>query len=162
MSRAAGEGGWVIAATFVLAMMLSIVPLPAWGEYLRPAWVPMVLIYWCLALPHRVGVVIGWTAGLLQDVLQDAVLGQHALAYAAIAFLALKLHQRMRVFPLGQQALTVLLLVTLSQLILLWIRGIIGESPDLWLYLLPALSSTFLWPWVFLIMRDVRRRYRVS
>ncbi len=162
MSRGPGQGGWVIAATLVLAMMLSIMPLPGWGEYLRPAWVPMVLIYWCLALPHRIGVGIGWVLGLLQDVLQDAVLGQHALCYAAIAFLALKLHQRMRVFPLGQQALTVLLLVTLSQLLLLWIRGIIGESPSVWLYLLPALSSAVLWPWVFLIMRDVRRHYRVS
>lgn len=156
------QGGWIITGSFVAALTLSIAPLPGWTEYLRPAWVTMVLIYWCMALPTRVGVTLGWLAGLFEDVLLDALLGQHALALAIVAFLILKLHQRLRVFPLGQQALTVFLLVALSQLLMLWIRGITGHSPSVWLYMLPAITSALLWPLVFVALRGLRRHFQVS
>jgi len=156
------RGGWIIVFTFLLAMALSIAPMPGWTEYLRPAWVPMVLVYWCMALPERVGVGVGWLVGLFVDVLQDALLGQHALAFAIVAFLILKLHQRLRVFPLGQQALTVLLLIALAQMLSLWIRGVTGQPPTVWIYLLPALTSALMWPWAFLLMRELRRRFRVA
>jgi rod shape-determining protein MreD len=155
------RGGWTIIASFVVALMLVVVPLPDWVAAARPQWVALVLIYWCMALPQRVGVGIGFLAGLLQDALIGSLLGQHALAFALLAFLTIKLHQRIRVFPLWQQALSVLMLLLLTQLILFWINGMIGRSPSEWTYWLTALIGTLLWPWVFMFMRELRRNFNV-
>jgi len=155
------HGGWIIALTFVIALMLTMLPLPDWAHVFRPEWVAMVLIYWVLALPERIGVGVGWVMGLLLDVVKGTLLGQHALALALVAYLTHHLHQRIRVFPLWQQALFVLMLVALDQMIVLWIKGIIGQSPETWLYWLPSLTSMLLWPWVFLILRDMRRKFQV-
>lgn len=156
------RGGGVISATFVVGLMLSMLPLPDWAEPYRPEWVAMILIYWCLALPDRIGVGVGWVMGLFLDVVRGAILGQHALALALTAYLALHLHQRVRLYPIWQQALTVLMLVAFAQMLVLWIKGIIGQSPQSWWYWVPSLTSMLLWPWVFLILRDVRRKFQVN
>ncbi len=156
------NGGGIIALSFVAALMLTMVPLPGWGEYLRPEWVTMVLIYWCMALPDRVGIGYAWIAGLLLDVVHGAVLGQYALALALVAFITQHLHQRMRIYPLVQQALIVLMLLLLQQLLVIWINGFLGEPPRGLQHWLPAFISMLLWPWLFLILRDIRRTFRVS
>ncbi len=156
------QGGGVIAITFIVALMLTLLPLPDWARIFRPEWVPLVLIYWCLALPSRVNVGIGWLLGLIVDVLLGSLLGQHALAFAVIAFITVKLHTQIRVYPLWQQALSVFTLIALGQLLVVWIKGIIGEAPGTWTYWLPSLTSALLWPWLYLILRDVRRKFRVA
>ena len=156
------HGGGVIAISFVVALMLMAMPLPEWAINWRPAWVAMVLIYWCMALPHRVGIGIGWSMGILLDVLQGTLFGQNAIGLAILAYFTLKLHQRMRMFPLTQQALLVCILVLVYQLLSLWVRGIMGVPPKSWTYWMPAFTSMVLWPWLFIILRDIRRRYNVS
>ena len=159
--RRVHQGGWAIFLSFVAAVMLTLVPLPDWATFLRPEWVSLVLIYWCMALPERVGVGIGWLAGLFLDVIHGAVLGQYAMALALIAYFTLNLHQRMRVFPMGQQALVVLLLVLFQQLVVTWIKGFLGEPPAGLYYWIPSFTSMLLWPWLFVILRDLRRHYQV-
>ncbi|MFA5626906.1 MAG: rod shape-determining protein MreD [Thiohalomonadaceae bacterium] len=155
------HGGWIIALTFIVALLLTMLPLPDWAAIYRPEWVVMVLIYWCLALPDRIGVGTGWLLGLFLDVIKGALIGQHALALALVAYLTIRLHQRIRVFPLWQQALFVLLMVTLNQMLMLWVNGILGEAPSHWEYWLPSFVSMLLWPWAFLILRDLRRKFKV-
>ena len=156
------RGGWLILFSFVLALALTIVPLPAMLELFRPEWMAMVLIYWCMAVPTRVGVSVGWLVGLMLDVSRDALLGQYALAFALIAFLTLHLHQRLRVFPLWQQALSVGVLIMLECLIVLWIKGLTGQSPGIWKMMVPAFSSLLFWPIIYLLLRYMRRAYQVS
>ena len=157
------RGGSIILITFLLAMVLAIIPMPDWARYMRPEWAVLVLIYWCLALPTRVNVLSGWTVGLCLDVLYGSLLGQHAMALAIVAWAVTKMHQQIRVYPLWQQALVVFMFVALNQLMVVWVKGIIGQSPDSpWLYWLPSVTSAILWPWLFIMMRDVRRRFRVS
>ncbi|HEC19699.1 MAG TPA: rod shape-determining protein MreD [Gammaproteobacteria bacterium] len=155
------HGGATLLLTFIGALMLQMLPLPEWAQPLRPDWVALVLIYWCIALPDRVGVGIGWLAGLMLDVAHGALLGQNALALAVVAYLAIRLHQRIRVFPLWQQAVSALLLVTLHLMLVLWLKGATGQSAETWAYWLPALTSMLLWPPTFLILRGLRRAYRV-
>jgi rod shape-determining protein MreD len=155
------HGGWIITGTVVAALLLTMLPLPGWMERFRPEWVALVLIYWCLALPDRVGVGIAWLVGILLDVTRGAILGQNALALALVALLVVHLHQRIRVYPLWQQALTVMMLVAISQVLGLWVRGAVGQSPETWGYWIPSLTSALLWPWVFLVLRDLRRRFQV-
>ncbi|WJW75932.1 rod shape-determining protein MreD [Thiohalobacter sp. IOR34] len=156
------QGGGVIAVTLLIALLLGIVPLPEGLRAWRPDWALLALLYWSLALPQRIGVGIGWLTGLLQDVLTGTLLGQHALAYAVAVYLVIKLHQRIRLYPLWQQSLSILVLLTLAQLLMLWINGIIGRPIHAWLYWVPSLVGALLWPLVFSLLRRLRRGFRVS
>jgi rod shape-determining protein MreD len=155
-------GGWVILLSGVIALVLTSIPLPGWIEPFHPNWLCLVLIYWCLALPQRVGLGTAWLLGLVLDAARGTLLGQHALALVVMAFLTLKNHRRLRLFPLWQQSLSVLGLLLINQLLVFWVDGIRGYPPrDLW-YLAPAVGGMLLWPWVFIILRDMRQRYRVA
>jgi rod shape-determining protein MreD len=162
MNTVKQHGGWIIFSSFIVALMLTAMPLPEWATNWRPAWVAMVLIYWCMALPQRVGIGVGWLLGILLDVLQGTLLGQNAIGLAILAFLTLKSHQRVRMYPLVQQALVICLFVLVYQLLSLWVRGIMGVPPGSWTYWMPVFTSMVLWPWLFIILRDIRRRYHVS
>lgn len=156
------KGRLVLAATFAIALLAAIMPGPVWAEPFRPDWVGLVLVYWVLAAPQRVAVGTGWTLGLALDVLQGAILGSNALAKAVIAFLTLKLHLKLRMFPRWQQAVAVLMLLLLNQLLVLWIRGLAGRAPETWVYWTPSIVGMLVWPWLFVVLRDVRRRYHIS
>ncbi|MDH5182750.1 MAG: rod shape-determining protein MreD, partial [Gammaproteobacteria bacterium] len=134
MSDNKPQGNLVIIFSFITALFLTIVPLPEILEPFRPAWVPMVLVYWVMALPTRFGVGLGWLVGLLLDVSTGTLLGQNAMALSLLAFLTLQLHQRLRAYPLGQQAMSILMLIALYQMLVVWVRGIIGFPPETWLY----------------------------
>lgn len=156
------RGGLVIAATFLVAFLLSMLPGPEWAEQFRPNWAGLVLIYWCMATPTRVGVGVGWLVGLMLDLLFGSLLGQHALAMAVIAYIAHRLHLQLRMFPLWQQAVAVLILLVINQLLVLWVKGVIGQASTLWPYWTSSIVGMVIWPLVFIILRDVRRRAYLS
>lgn len=156
------HGGWLILLSLCVALMLSIVPLPAWVVTWRPDWVAMVLIYWCVTFPERVGVATGWSVGIIQDVLSDTLLGQHAFSLCILAYASIELHYQLRVFPWWQQTLVVGGLIALIHLPDVWIRGILGHPQVGWSFLYPTVTSMALWWWVFIILRDLSRVYRVS
>jgi len=162
MAEVKKHGGRVIVLTFLAALFLTVIPLPELVRAFRPEWVTLVLIYWCLALPTRVNIGIAWLMGIVVDVLTGTLLGQHALAMAVVAFVTVKLHKQIRVYPLWQQALSIFTLVALGQLLVVWIKGIAGDSPQTWLYWMPSITSGLLWPAVFIFLRDVRRKFRVA
>ncbi|MDH5300781.1 MAG: rod shape-determining protein MreD [Gammaproteobacteria bacterium] len=152
----------IITLTFIAAFALSLIPLPHWAGSFRPAFVLMVLVYWCIALPNSVNISVGWIVGFITDIMVGTLLGQHALAFAIVAFLAVKLHQQIRVYPLWQQALSVFTLVALAQLLVVWVLGIIGQSPNSWLYWMPSFTSALIWPWTYMLMRDLQRKFGVT
>ncbi|WP_455199472.1 rod shape-determining protein MreD [Kaarinaea lacus] len=154
-------GGGIIILTFVFALIAQMIALPDWLENLRPDWITLILIYWCIALPERVGVGIGWLAGLILDVSSGALLGQNAFILAIVAYLSIRLHQRIRLFPMWQQSVSVLLLISLHLMLALWIKGSVSQSTENWAYWLPALTSMLVWPFVFTGLRWLRRTYRV-
>jgi len=155
-------GGWIIFISLLIAFLLTALPLPDWANHWRPAWVAMVLIYWCMALPNRVGIGIAWCLGLLLDVQQGALLGQNALGLALIAYFIIQIHKRFRIFPLVQQSCLIGFIIIFYLLIASWINGIMGIPPKSWVYWMPAFTSMVLWPWLFVILRDIRRKYHVS
>ncbi|MCP4700551.1 MAG: rod shape-determining protein MreD [Gammaproteobacteria bacterium] len=161
MSLEKHRGVWVIVLSFVFAFMLAIMPLPAWANPWRPNWVAMTLLYWCIALPQRVGVLSGWTVGIVFDILRDTLFGLHALSFSVLAYLGLKFHRRIRVLPYRQQMPWVFALMLMMQSWEVWMRGMQGAPADL-SFIYPAISSTLLWHWLFILLRDVRRTYRVS
>lgn len=112
-------------------------------------------------MPYRINVGTAWTVGLCLDVLNGTLLGEHALALAIVIYFAIRMHSRFCMFPLMQQGLCMFLFVLLYLFILFCIQGFLGELPKSWLYWSCALTSMLLWPWVFVIMHDCRRRFRV-
>ena len=155
------QGLWVITATFVFALLFTALPMPESVVTWRPAWVALVLVYWCMAAPERVGVVVGWTAGLCLDVMTGTLLGQHALGLSIVAYVAHRAHRRVRVLPLWRQAITVFGLVFLYQALILWSNGIRGVPVAAAAYWTSPLVSMLLWPWIFVVLRVIRRRHTV-
>ncbi|TDG14780.1 rod shape-determining protein MreD [Seongchinamella unica] len=156
------HGYWLILASFFCALCLAVLPLPQWLAWGRPEWVALVLIYWVIALPHRVGLVTALGLGLMFDVVEGAVMGQNAFALVVIALLALLLYQRLRVFSVIQQSGVVFVLVGINQMICQWVQNLEGAGATTMLFLLPAFSSALLWPFVLHLLRGMRRSFRVT
>lgn len=153
---------WVILATFVVAALLLVLPLPGWLDYYRPEWMALVLIYWVMALPHRVGLISAWVLGFFVDVLEDSLLGLNGLVLALVAYMALSLYRRLRMFTMLQQSSTVFILVGLHQLVSFWVLTVSNQntSPNL-MFLASAFSSALVWPLVFYLLRYLRRSFNV-
>ncbi len=152
---------WVILSSFFIALVLTVLPMPAWLQWGRPEWASLALIYWVIALPQRVGLVTAVLLGVFIDTLEGAVLGQNALALTVVATLALTLYQRLRVYNLWQQSAVVFVLVGIHQMICQWVQTLQGAGATSLMFLLPAVSSALLWPFVLHSLRGARRRYRV-
>ena len=93
------SGTWLILFTLALALALDSVKLPYWFDLFRPCWLILILVYWAMHSPLRIGIVSGWVLGLIVDLSRDALLGQNALALALVAFLASNTHQQLRLAP---------------------------------------------------------------
>ena len=161
MTPSRQRGNWIILVSVIAALMLMALPMPDWAAVWRPAWVGLVIIYWCMALPSRVGILVAWCSGILLDVLAGTLLGQHALALSVVAFITLKFYRQVRVLPLWQQGITIFGLVFAHQVMVLWINGIQGMPVPVSAYWASPLISMVLWPWIFIVLRDIRRKYQV-
>lgn len=148
--------------SFFAAFILAAMPLPDWLAIFRPDWVMLVVIYWALTTPSKVGVTVAWCAGLLLDVSYGTLMGQHAIGMVLVTYVIHMQHQRLRVASLLQQALVICILLLIKQLFILWVDGISGRTPDSWIYFMPVLTSTLLWPWTYLILSDLHRWFSVS
>lgn len=136
------NAGFIILSLFV-ALLLNLVPtgrLPG-----VPDWVALVLAFWCVREPLKVGMGTGFVLGLVMDVSAAAVLGQHALAYVVLCFLASSLSRRILWFSMFQQAIQILPMLLLMQALMAAARLIGGAPFPGWAYFLSSLSSTLLW-----------------
>lgn len=143
--------GWFIALTLLVAIFLNLLPL---GRITGvPDWIALVLAFWCVREPRKVGMAAAFMLGLIADVADASLMGQHALAYVLLAFAATSLSRRILWFPLGQQALHILPLLIGTQFVMLLVRMIGGaEFPGL-LYLIAPAFATLLWhPLTYLLL----------
>ncbi|MDD5320921.1 MAG: rod shape-determining protein MreD [Methylococcales bacterium] len=154
MNKYVGFGRIIL--TIALAMGLRIAPWPGDLAAFNPDWVLLSLIYWSLAVPERVGIFHAWTFGLLTDVLTGRLLGQYALAYSLVIYICLKLHKRLRQFPLIQQGLFIFCCLLLSQLLLFLIKNFQHPAQLHASFWLPVFTGTVSWPLVYTALRFVR------
>jgi len=152
----------IVPLTLVLALTLQILPLPDWAQIYRPDWVALALIYWSMALPKRVGLWFAFISGLLVDVALGTLLGQHSLGLVIIIFINLNLHQRIRVMSLAGQSAYVMLLLLIDQTTVLWVEGMLHRNTPLMGYFGPPLVGMAIWPWVFILLRDLRRKAHIT
>ena len=162
MSRATGSRRLPVIVTLVVGLMLSIMPLPDSLQAFRPDWIALLLIFWAMQLPRTWSVGTAWVIGVILDVSYGTLLGQHALALSVVVFVTVRFHLLMRVFPLSQLTATVFALLALYQFLLFWINGVAGVTAPASTYWGPVISSTILWPFLFLFLSGVRYRSRLG
>jgi len=160
MNKYVGFGRIIL--TIALAMCLRITPWPGALAAFNPDWVLLTLIYWSLAVPERVGIFHAWTFGLLTDVLTGRLLGQYALAYSLVIYICLKLHRRLRQFPVIQQGLFIFFCLLLSQLLLFLIKNFQHPAQLHASFWLPVFTGTVSWPLVYTVLRFVRLTGRLG
>ncbi|MEM1230092.1 MAG: rod shape-determining protein MreD [Pseudomonadota bacterium] len=159
-------GGWLIALTLIGALLLAVVHLPEswpqWLGWLRPAWVPLVLFYWVLAVPHRIGLISAWLVGLVLDVLQAEPLGLNGLLLASITFVAWRFYERLRMYAGLQHSLLLLVLLTLTELTRRLVHLLMTGEPVGSAWLLVPLMSALAWPFLEAALSRLRLRVRVE
>ena len=148
-----------IMGSFALALFLNFLPWP--DMRVVPDFVALVLAFWCVRQPRLVGIGIGWMIGLVSDAGNGVLLGQHALAYSLLAFLAIWLSRRILWFGAALQTLHVALLLLVCQGTALLVRLAAGDSFPGWAILVGPLVGALLWPAVtWLLLRPQRRAER--
>jgi rod shape-determining protein MreD len=147
-----------VLASLAAALFLTILPMPGVLEDWRPQWLALTLIFWALAVPERVGVFWAFGAGLAADVATGTLLGHHALGFSVVAYVAVELHRRVRIFPLWQQSLFVWVLLLVERLLSLWVLGATGQPMPTLVYWAPTFLGLLLWPWLSVVLRDLGRR----
>jgi rod shape-determining protein MreD len=160
MSNARALQQLPVLLTLVIALALMIMPLPTAAEPFRPDWLALVLIFWAMNVPRSYSVGIAWLIGIVLDVAQGTLLGQHALALCVIVYITVKFHLLMRVFPFSQLTATVFALLALYQFLLFWINGVAGVKAPAIEYWGPVVSGTIVWPFLSTVLSGLR--YRVQ
>ena len=145
-----------VLVSLAVAMLLTVLPLPAPLLPLRPYWVALVMIFWCLETQDVISLDGAFFTGLLLDLLTGSLLGMHALELVVLVYLVKRFRARLRFFPPWQQALSVLALLLNDRIIVLWIISLKGDALPPLAYWLAPVVGTLLWPWVFLIMDRYR------
>ncbi|WP_153913859.1 rod shape-determining protein MreD [Shewanella sp. TC10] len=161
MSAHIANGRFVVLVTIFIGMMFQIMPLPKIVEAWRPDWLLMVMIYWAMALPHRYSILTAWILGVLLDVLLGATLGIRSLAFSIVIYVIVMQSQRLRNFTRWQQSILVAIFICLYHFIIYWVEFVVNGVAFDWSMFLPAVSSIFMWWWVFWVLRNIRRSYKV-
>ena len=146
------RGGWLVGLTFFAAATLAVAHLPAglpdWVGWLRPAWVPLVLFFWIVERPHRIGLISVWAFGLLLDVVLSEPLGLNGLALTVMAVLGLSAYERLRMINVFQQATALLLLVLAAEFGKAVVVSLAQGAPLSGQFLAAATVTGLLWPFL--------------
>ncbi len=151
---------WFVLFTLLAGLAANMLPLSGVALLLRPDCLALILLFWCIREPRLIGVGIAWSLGLLMDVADGTVFGQHALAYAVLAYAAEYFRRRVLRFPLWQQAAQVAVLLGLCEALVLLVRYIGGAPAPRWTYAVPPLVGALLWPVVTLVLQWPQRPQR--
>lgn len=152
----------IIFASIIVALMVSMLPLPYWAMWVKPAWVLMVLIYWAITVPDIVSVGFAWVSGLFVDLVGGSVLGEHALTFTIVIFMVYRMQMQLRMYPLLQQCISVGMFVLAERILVYCIQGFVGELPSTNLFWLSSLTSMIFWPWLYIVLRDVKWRFNID
>jgi rod shape-determining protein MreD len=134
--------------TTVIALVLTVAPLPTWLAIVRPAFVVLTVLYWSIMIPRAGGLLLGYGSGLALDVFQGSLLGEHALALAFVTYLAIRLNLLMRAKPLFEQSLYVFAALMIYETALWVIDGWSGHplsNPARWAH---TVTGALIWPLV--------------
>lgn len=152
------RGFWLVQLSFLVAIYLQALPIPKFLTYYRPEWLSLVLIYWSIHLPHRVGLTHALVWGLALDLLEATPLGQHLIVFCLLAYFCNHFYQRILMFSIIQQAALVLGLLFMGQVITFFLNSLLGLKTSLAYLGITALVSAVLWYWIANLLNTIYRR----
>ena len=153
---------WFVMLTLLLGLVCNLTPMSSDALMLKPDFLALAILYWCIQEPRLIGVGIAWCVGLVMDVADATVFGQHALAYAVLAYAAEYFRRRVLRFPLWQQAAQVTVLLLLCAALVLLVRVVGGAPMPRWTYVVGPLVGALLWPFVTVLLQWPQRPRRSS
>ena len=144
-----------IVLSVLAALFLNALPWQGIWLMLRPDFVAMALLYWCMHKPMRFGIGLSWVVGMIADVADASLFGQHALAYTLLAFGGVVLHRRLQMFNLRQQTTQVFGIFVLTYVVYALVHWQVNGYV-VWSYFLGSLTSTLLWAPLNIMLQAVR------
>lgn len=154
MSR--GQRPWLLPLSLLVALLLGLLPLPAWLQPLRPYWLALALVYWLLQAPTRIGLGAAFALGVIADLAFGGLLGEQALRLVIIAFIVQRFRAQLRFFPLSQQALAIGGLLLNDRVVSAALHLMLGEPQLPWSFWWAPLLGMLLWTPVFLLLDTLR------
>lgn len=148
----------VLIAIFIIALVLEIMPWPVNLQGFRPAWLVMVLAYWVMALPNKINIGSAFLLGILWDLVLGSTLGVHALVLSIFSYVMAKYHLILRNLSLWQQSLLIILFVVIIRFAIFLVELFLHNALFNGAEFFGALFSGLLWPWLFLLLRKIRRQ----
>lgn len=150
-----------IALTLLAALLANLLPWSGTAALLKPDFLAVTLLYWCIHQPRKLGFAAAWLLGLAMDIGDASLLGQHALAYNLLAYAGITLHRRVQMFGVGQQVLHVVPLLVLAQFATLLVRMAAGADFPGVLYFGASVTGAALWP-LLLVLLELPQRPRLD
>lgn len=150
-----------VALSAFVALVLTIVQVPAWLFHFWPDWIALVIVYWALTAPDRIGPFVAFVIGTLLEVLFVRKFGVLGLGLATLAFIVNSLHQQLRVLSIWQQMVLVGAFVGVFKLLTGWLYGIVDDftiTQEYW-YSLPG--GMLIWPFAYILLEELRRKARI-
>lgn len=148
--------GWVLPASVLVALLLGLLPLPPALQALRPYWLALVVAYWVIEAPDRIGLGFAFLVGLLADLAFGSLLGEQALRLVVMSFILQRFRARLRFFPLSQQALAIGGLLLNDRIVTTAVHLALGTPLLPTGFWLAPLVGMLLWPPVFLLIDALR------
>ena len=145
-------------AVLMISCSLLVVPLPEFLTFFRPPWLSLSVIFFSIMTPASFGVFSAFIIGLLADVLQGNIFGGNAMALSLIAYLSYRFHLQIRVFPMWQMMLSVLLILLLNELFVLWAEGIQGQMTFNYIRWLGIVIGTLIWPVFMALLLNLKSK----
>jgi rod shape-determining protein MreD len=151
---------WVLPLSLLAALLLMLLPVPPALQALRPYWLALVLAYWVMEEPDRVGLGFAFLVGLVADLVVGSLLGEQALRLVVITFILQRFRARLRFFPMSQQALAIGALLLNDRIVTTAIRMTLGETVPPATYWFSPLVGLLLWVPVFMLLDGLRMGWR--
>jgi len=146
-----------IIVTLVTALLANLLPWSGWTEWFAPDFVALLVLYWCIHEPRKIGFLAAWSLGLLMDIADGSLFGQHALAYIILAYAGMALHRRVQRFTMAPQILHVIPLLLFTDLVMLLVRALAGADFPGFAYFLGSFTGAALWPALTLLLKLPQR-----
>ena len=150
------QSHWVLPVSLLAALLLGLLPLPLGLQPLRPYWLALVVAYWVIEDPDRVGLGFAFMVGLVADLSFGSLLGEQALRLLVMAFILQRFRARLRFFPLSQQALAIGALLLNDRIIVAAVQVVLGKPTLPAMFWLAPLAGMVLWAPVFLLLDALR------
>ena len=151
-----------IALSFAFVFCVMVIPISQNLKWFRPDLVSLVLIYWTINSPNNVGIIFAFIVGLLFDLMTGMLFGSMGLSLGIVAFIAINLRLRFRIYRYWQQFTIIMLLIACSQMIRLWVQMLVGHPPVSFLYWFTSITSALVWPLVYMVLRSYQRTLKLS